>query len=251
MGDEVGNFVRLGQHQYHLQPLLPCQHRQQLLQLVARLGIQSDKGILHDEHLRVAEQRSRQLEFSQLAARQQYQILVEQRLHSEQLVDMPLQRPPFRCVLTSQSVGLLQFLPHGGGLLADLHLVPALLQEVSTVVVTSVSVAEGDVLQVVVWLVEGVAHHPWERRMPPRDHVYQHRLAAAVPAYDGDVLTLVEYKIDGLCHRPFRLLRDGLSQFYRLHSLSFRLLILSWFLFTKSFHPRYFTSLSGLPACIK
>lgn len=27
--------------------------------------------------------------------------------------------------------------------------------------------------------------------------------------------------------------------------------ILSWFLFTKSFQPRYFTSLSGLPACMK
>ena len=66
MRDELWNLIRLGQHQDDLQALFLGQHREELLQLVARLGIQSDKGILHDEHLGIGKQRCGQFVLAQL-----------------------------------------------------------------------------------------------------------------------------------------------------------------------------------------
>ena len=79
-------------------------------------------------------------------------------------------------ILSSQPESLLEFAPDGGSLLVNLHLVPALLQEVGLVIIPSVSIAESDVFQIVIRLVESIFHHIWESWMSPCNHIHEHRL---------------------------------------------------------------------------
>ena len=95
----------------------------------------------------------------------------------EQFVDMPLQGTTLWGVLASQLVGLFEFTADGGRLLIDLHLVPALLQEVGFVVITPVSVTEGDMLQVVIRLVETILHHVGKGRVATCQDIHKHRFA--------------------------------------------------------------------------
>ena len=116
----------------------------------------------------------------------------------------------FWSVGARQLVSLFQLASDGRSIFIYLHLVPALLQEVCAVVVTAVSITESYMADIVVWLVEAVFYHAWERGMPACDHINEHRLTCAIPAHDSDMLTLVEGKVHWLRHRPFGLLRHSI-----------------------------------------
>lgn len=56
MSDKLWYLVALGENEDDLQVALFGQGRQQLLQLIARLGIESDKGVVHDEDTRIGKE---------------------------------------------------------------------------------------------------------------------------------------------------------------------------------------------------
>ena len=64
---KFGDVVGLRQYQHHFDIALSGQHAQQFFQLVARLSIQSDEWVVHDEQLRIGKECLRQLELPQLA----------------------------------------------------------------------------------------------------------------------------------------------------------------------------------------
>ena len=97
--------VGLREYQHHFHVAVLCQYQQQFLQLVARLGIQSDEGIIHDQQLRTGKQGLGQLKLPQLTTRQGDDILVQQTLHVEQLIQVFLQLPSLFSVLTCQQIG--------------------------------------------------------------------------------------------------------------------------------------------------
>ena len=78
-------------------------------------------------------------------------------LHVEEFVDVLLQGSALRSVFASHLVGFFQLVLYDRRVLVYLELVPALLQEISAVVIASVSVAEGNILDV-------VAHHSFLTR---------------------------------------------------------------------------------------
>ena len=92
----------------------------------------------------------------------------------EQFIDMLLQCSALRCIFTSQLIRLFEFTSNGGRLFIDLHLVPALLEEVGTVVISAVGVTESDVFDIVVGLVESISDHTWEGWMSTGNDVYEH-----------------------------------------------------------------------------
>ena len=143
--DEVGNVVRLRNHQHDVHLLFVCQQLQQFFQLVARLGIEPDEGVVHDKQPWGGEERLGELEFAQFAAREGDDVLVEQRLHVEQLVQVLLQLSALLAVRSCQQIGALQQFAHGGCLVVNVVLVPSQLQIVLAVHVRSVRVAEGDI----------------------------------------------------------------------------------------------------------
>ena len=102
----------------------------------------------------------------------------------EDLIDVLLERSSLRCVLPGQQESLFKLTAHGGCLLVNLHLVPALLQEIGAVVVTAVGVAEGDMLDIIIGLVESIFHHAGEHRVTAGNHVHEPGLASSVTAYD-------------------------------------------------------------------
>ena len=83
--------------------------------------------------------------FLQFAAAQEYDVLIQQVFEMEQLIEALLELSALRGILASQQERLFQLLAHGGCLFVDLHLVPALLQEVGAVVVAPVGIAECNV----------------------------------------------------------------------------------------------------------
>ena len=95
----------------------------------------------------------------------------------EQFVDMPLQGATLWGVFASQLIGLFEFTANGGRLLIDLHLVPALLQEVGLIIIASVSIAEGNVFQVVIRFIETILHHVGKSGMPTCQYIYKHRFS--------------------------------------------------------------------------
>ena len=70
-------------------------------------------------------------------------------LHVEEFVDVLLQGSALWCVFASHLVGFFQLVLYDRRVLVYLELVPALLQEISAVVIASVGVAEGNILDVV------------------------------------------------------------------------------------------------------
>ena len=129
-------------------------------------------------------------------------------LHVEEFIDMLLQSSAFWRVLTCHLVSLLQLVLDDRSRFVDFQLIPSLLQEVSAVVVASVSVTEGDVFDVVThhllgtWreIIVRVVH---QQGMATHNHIDKHGLATAVGTYDGDVLSLASLKIYGFRHTPF------------------------------------------------
>ena len=67
MCDEIRNIIHLRQDEDDLQGFLLRYQDKQFLELLARLLVKSDKGIIHDEHTRFRQQGSCQLELSHLA----------------------------------------------------------------------------------------------------------------------------------------------------------------------------------------
>ena len=122
---------------------------EEFLQLVAGVGIESDKRIVHDEDTWLREEGRGQLELAQLAAAQQDGIFIEQMLHVEELVDVLLQCAALGSILARHAVSLFQLILHNRRILVYFQLVPSLLQEIGAVVVASVGVTEGDILDVV------------------------------------------------------------------------------------------------------
>ena len=152
VGDEIRNVVALAQYEDNLQGMLLGKRLEEFLQLVAGVGIESDKRIVHDEDTWFREEGRCQLELAQLAAAQQDGVFIEQMLHVEKLVDVLLQCAALRSILARHAVCLFQLILHNRRILVYFQLVPSLLQEIGAVVIASVGVTEGDILDV-------VAHH--------------------------------------------------------------------------------------------
>ena len=170
--DKIRYLVHLRKHQDDLHTLFFRQYSEELLHLVSGLCVESDKRVLDDQHPGFGKQIGGELEFAQLTTRQQYDILVKQIIKMEELIDMLLEIPSLRCVLTGQQECLFKLTANGGCLFINLHLVPALLQEIGAVIVAAVGIAEGDVLDVVIGLIKGVFHHTREHGVTAGDHVY-------------------------------------------------------------------------------
>ena len=73
-------------------------------------------------------------------------------LHVEEFVDMLLQIASLRSIFARHVVGLFQLILHYRSVLIYFQLVPSLLKEICAVVVTTIGITEGDILDV-------VAHH--------------------------------------------------------------------------------------------
>lgn len=95
----------------------------------------------------------------------------------KQLVDMLLEGTALWGVGACQLVGFFELGGDGRCLLVDLHLVPSLLQKVSAIVVASIGITEGDILDIVVGGIETVGHHIGECGVTPGDDIHKHRFA--------------------------------------------------------------------------
>lgn len=156
---------------------------------------------------------------------------------------MALRLSALRRIFTSHEKSLLQLILHDGRIGVYLHLVPSLLQEISAIIVSAVSITESNVFDIIAhqWanagreIIYGVTQLQW---MLAYNDVHQHGLASPIPAYYGYMLMIAYPQIDRLRHAPFRhacnsiLYGDDISHFYSQLPLT-RFLFLS----TKSFHP--------------
>ena len=70
MGDECGNVIGFTQYQYHGKPQFAGERLQHLPQEVTRGRVQSDKGIVHDQHTGIGKQSPGYLEFPQFPTAQ-------------------------------------------------------------------------------------------------------------------------------------------------------------------------------------
>lgn len=70
----------------------------------------------------------------------------------EEFINMLLQIASFRGIFTCHIIGLFQLSLHYRSVLIDFELIPSLLKEVGPVIVTTISVTESDILDI-------VAHH--------------------------------------------------------------------------------------------
>ena len=113
--DKRGYVVGLRHDEHDLHVALVGQHVQKRFQLVARLGVEADKGVVHDEQRRVGKERLCQLELSQLAARQRDDVFVQQCLHVEHAVQMVAQLAAVGIVLAGHQEGFLQQFTDGAG----------------------------------------------------------------------------------------------------------------------------------------
>ena len=95
----------------------------------------------------------------------------------EELVDMLLKGSALWRVGACQLVGFFELGGDGRCLLVDLHLVPALLEEIGAIVVAAIGVAEGDILDIVVGGIETVGHHVGKSGMPTCQYIYKHRFS--------------------------------------------------------------------------
>ena len=143
---------------------------------------------------------------------------------------------------------LLQHAAGGWGLLVYLHLVPPLLKEVGSVVVSSIGVTKCNVFQVVAHqlsliISEIITHHLGEQRMSAGQHINKHRLAAAVRPHNGQLFAFVQNEVNGFSHPP---LRHSCDTFFYSYDGS-HCFTLFGFRTTKSFQPRYEACDSGLP----
>ena len=145
LADKVRDVVRFRQNQHHLDITLGGQYPQQFLQLIPGLSIQSDKRVVHDEQFRIGKQRLCQLELPQFTTRECDDILVEELLHVEQLVQVGLQSPAFRGILTRQPIGLFQQFTHRRSFVVDVMLVPTQLQVILSVYIHTIRIREGDI----------------------------------------------------------------------------------------------------------
>ena len=105
---------------------------------------------------------------------------------------MLLQSPSRRGIFTSQTIGFFEFMAYSRRLLVYLHLIPALLQEVSLVVIPSVGIAEGNMFQFIIGFIETILNHSRKSRMTASKHIHKHRLSRTVTAYDSNMLTFFE-----------------------------------------------------------
>ena len=155
MGDEVGDIIRLGEYQDHLQRSFSGEVSQEVLKLVACLCVESDEGIVHNQYARLFQQGARQLVFACFTAGHQYHILIQQMTDMEELIQVPLHFAAFGSVLSSLEISLFEQLPYGRCLLVYFRLVPSQLQVIR--LLGAIRVAEGDVLDI-------VTHHLLGRR---------------------------------------------------------------------------------------
>ena len=135
---------------------------------------------------------------------------------------MALLTAPLRRIIARQAEGFLKLGAHGWCLMVNLHLVPALLEEICAVVVAAVCVAESNIADVIAHegtctRAEVVAHGGRKQRMATRQHVYKHGLAGTVAAHDGQLLTGLKAKIYGSVHSPCRVSGHSLTNTYRSH----------------------------------
>ena len=217
--------------------------------MLACLLVESDEGVVHDEHAGVCHECLAELQLAQFAAGEEYDVFVEQVAQVEDVVEVLLEGLSLGGVVAVAQVFVLEELAYGGCGAVYLGLVPALLEVVGLVVVASVGVAEGDVLDVVrgefglLWreVVDGVWGEEW---VGSCYDVHEHGLACGVGAYDGDVFFVVEFEVYGFCHTPGG--HTGDAVFYPDNHL-----ILFLFLMAKSFQLLYFVSLTGDFSCMK
>ena len=84
MGDESWNLLLAREHEHDLQMRIRYQGGEQVREQVAGLGIESDVGIVQDEHTGTVHQGLDQLELAELATGEQHDVLVQKGLHAEQ-----------------------------------------------------------------------------------------------------------------------------------------------------------------------
>ena len=149
MCDEIRNIIALAQDQNDLQRTFRRECFQKLFQLITGICIKSDKRIIHDQHAWFCEEGRSQLEFSQLSTGQKYRIFVEQMLHVEEFINVLLQGTSLWRILSSHLISFLQFVSDNRSGLIYLQLVPALLQEISAVIITAIGISESNIFNII------------------------------------------------------------------------------------------------------
>ena len=130
-------------------------------------------------------------------------------VHVEQLVDVFLQLSALRRIFASHLISLFQLILDDRRVLIYFQLVPALLQEVGAVVVASVGITEGDILDIVAHqglgtrrkVVIRIVH---QQRVSAHKDVHEHRLTSTIGTYDSDMLAVACLEVNWLSHTPFR-----------------------------------------------
>ena len=167
-----GYILFPGHHEIDGHMLLAHQDRKQLVELLACLGVKTDKGIVEYQDVRLCQERLDELELAQFATAQGDGVFVEQGLKLKQTDEVLQQQTSLGRVVAQHVVGTLNHLAHTGRLLVDIMLVPAQLQVIGTVGGCAVGVAEGD-----------IAHLTARQVLAKLVHIL--RLATAVAAYDS------------------------------------------------------------------
>ena len=98
----LGDVVGLGKHQDEQEGLLAREGGQQLVELCAGGGVETDERIVHDQDSGLGEEGLGQLVFPELSAGEQDDVFVGELIEAEQLVDMPLQLPPLGSVVSRE-----------------------------------------------------------------------------------------------------------------------------------------------------
>ena len=172
--------------------MLLRQHLKEFFNLISGFSIEADKGILYNQNFWLGKQVCCQFVFTQFTARQKNDIFIKQIFEMEQLIDMLLKSPAFGRIFTCHLIGLFQFAANGRRFLINLHLIPSLLEKISSVVVTAIGVTKRDMLNIIIGFREGIFDHSRENRMTTSYHIDEHRLSGSVTADDGNMFSLVE-----------------------------------------------------------
>ncbi len=220
MGDERGHVVEHREYQHQLYRARAGDTLQQVGQQPARVGVEADEGVVHHQHAGLGEQGLGQLELAQLAAAQQDDFLVHERLQPKEVEEVPA---PFLVPYRAQ------LLAHGGCLVLVVG-IPALLVVVVGIG-APVGVAEGDGADVVVGRgrsrgAEVVGQRASGQRILARQQVHQQALSRAVGAHDGNVFVRPEGHRSRLSQPHLRQAGHAGSEAYCLLSVRFHIILL-------------------------
>ena len=229
--DEVGNIVALAEYEDDLQLCFASERFEQKTEVVACRSIESNEGVVQDEHYGVRPEHLSHLELSQLSAAKRDDVLRGEPVELEHLGQLLAQSLPlfqlllpfFRQeVLSQPCIGILiealQKLPCSRSILCDVVLIPALLIIIGIVLV-AIGIAEGDVLQVLAdesefARREVILNFVEEQGIMTRQYLYEPRLPCSIVAHDSYLLTSEYLQVDGFCHPPKRMPGNAVLYLY-------------------------------------